>query len=255
MSQLYDLKYGDDMFGVYALPVTEKYINNYEPIIEDLNNLRKYIVYETDIFLSIDESNPKQKGLTKALKDNMFSREAYGYAITIMATHVDVLTHELCHVIDRVSTKNQFSKQKEFQPLLKLYKNEHAEEINRIKASDKPAEEKQAFLKYWKDPYQNGKSETEIFARFCEYYLVEKEKLNITVRPTTKSPLDRLCEKVYIEHKSQITEYFDTLFQQVHEKHNEIVEQAHENHNNEIVDIDFEESMYLVDSEYNSLQL
>ena len=36
-----------------------------------------------------------------------------------------MLAHELCHVIDRVGTKNQFSNQKEFKPLLVMYKQAH----------------------------------------------------------------------------------------------------------------------------------
>ena len=53
-----------------------------------------------------------------------------------------------------------------------------------------------------KDTYRNGNAKSEIFARFCEYYLLDKEKLNITLQEV--EPFDELCIIVYMEHKELI---------------------------------------------------
>lgn len=110
--------------------------------------MSKYIVYDTNIYVMVDFENPKEQGMnkeqginkaqrmnkaqgiTKPVKPNMFSREADGYTIFIRADRVDALAHELCHVIDRVGTKNQFSNQKEFKPLFQQVHEQTSSETN-----------------------------------------------------------------------------------------------------------------------------
>ena len=152
MSTDFTLKKEIEQFGVYVETSQQQLINKkleskYEEIFEDLKKLSKYIVYDTNIYVMVDFENPKEQGMnkeqginkaqrmnkaqgiTKPVKPNMFSREADGYTIFIRADRVDALAHELCHVIDRVGTKNQFSNQKEFKPLLDMYKQAHKKEI------------------------------------------------------------------------------------------------------------------------------
>lgn len=135
MSTDFTLKKEIEQFGVYVETSQQQLINKkleskYEEIFEDLKKLSKYIVYDTNIYVMVDFENPKEQGINKAqrmnkaqgitkpVKPNMFSREADGYTIFIRADRVDVLAHELCHVIDRVGTKNQFSNQKRIQTLI-----------------------------------------------------------------------------------------------------------------------------------------
>ena len=262
MSTDFTLKKEIEQFGVYVETSQQQLINKkleskYEEIFEDLKKLSKYIVYDTNIYVMVDFENPKEQGMnneqgmtkaqrmnkaqgiTKPVKPNMFSREADGYTIFIRADRVDALAHELCHVIDRVGTKNQFSNQKEFKPLLDMYKQAHKKEIKRVKSSNMTDEDKKKIINYWNDTYRNGNAKSEIFARFCEYYLLDKEKLNITLQEV--EPFDELCIIVYMEHKELINSYFDELFQQVHEQTS-----------SETNDNEFDDALYLIDAEYNS---
>ena len=81
--------------------------------------------------------------------------------------------------------------------------------------------------------------QTKYFAYYVEYYLLDKEKLNITLQEV--EPFDELCIIVYMEHKELINSYFDELFQQVHEQTS-----------SETNDNEFDDALYLIDAEYNS---
>ncbi len=145
---------------------------------EELSRLDKYVQDEVDLRIEINEN---QSGLTKRIKPKRFSdEEPYDepyYSVVVDIDHLEVLTHEICHVIDRVSTKQQYSKTKEFKPLLDLYKQANKEEIKEIKKSNRPKDLKKKHIKFWKHTYRNGDAPSEIFARFCDYYLRERESL------------------------------------------------------------------------------
>ena len=113
-----------------------------------------------------------------------------------------------------------------------------------------PADDKKRHIKFWKSPYRNGDAQSEIFARFCEYYLRERESLTFAMTKN-KTTFDKLCEQVYAKNKEQMLEYFDNLFEEIlnTKKDNDIDVIGDE-------DIDEEEFRYSIetlDSEYQQL--
>lgn len=213
----------------------------------ELSRLEKYIQYDVKFEII---KNDKQPGLTKRIKPKWFSDERIRYNVFVDVGHLEAVTHEICHVIDRVATKQQYSKTKEFKPLLDLYKQAHKEKIKTIRASNMPADDKKRHIKFWKSPYRNGDAQSEIFARFCEYYIRERESLTFAMTKN-KTTFDRLCEQVYAKNKEQMLEYFDNLFEEIlnAKKDNDIDELGDE-------DIDEDEFLYsieTIDSEYKQL--
>lgn len=239
----------DDIYELDIKEVEHLINPKLDKTIQDLNTLRKYIDYQTSIKIILEFEDPRISGLTKPQKKHMYAREAEAYNVTIKIEKLEVLTHEICHVIDKVATKNQLSKQPSFEPLLSLYKQRHKEVLKTIKQSDDTYEQKAKSLKYWRNPYRNGKVETEIFARFCEYHLQGKETLNFHSK--TNTPFDIVCFDIYRTNKQQIDEYFDKVLQEISNKNNNAetdvaVEESH---------IEFKESLYFIDALDNEITL
>ena len=196
---------------------TEKYINHllsgkYKKHKETIERLQKYTKHPIDvnIVLEIDSHLGDVKGSTKAQK-HLFSRKMKQYNITIQADDMYVLTHEFCHVIDQIGTKNQLSKSPEFEPINDLYKKELNTFIQHIEQNNEISETHRTnLLKYWNDPYRNGEVPTEIFARLCEQYLTKQEDLLET--PKNKlDQFDEFCIQLYNKYEKQIETYFDTV--------------------------------------------
>lgn len=214
---------------------------------EEALRLEKYIQYGVEVTILKDDEQP---GLAKYRKPRWFSDENPYYEVFIDIDHLEVLTHEISHVIDRVSTKQQYSKTKEFKPLLDLYKQANKEKIKATRESNMPAETKKQHIQFWKSPYVNGSAPSEIFARFCDYYLRERESLTFTVTQN-KTAFDKLCEEVYAKNKEQMLEYFDKLFDEIltTEIDTDIDEVVDEENDED----EFRYSIETIDSEYKQL--
>lgn len=196
---------------------TEKYISHllsgkYKKYEETIEKLQKYTQHpvEVDIVLEIDSPVGDAKGTTKPVK-HLLSRQIKHYNITIQADDMYVLTHEFCHVIDQIGTKNQLSKSPEFEPIMDLYQKERHILVNHIKQNNEMEEtDRKQLLKYWNDPYRNGDVPTEIFARLCEQYLTKKE--DILGTPKNKlDQFDKFCINLYTKYEKQIEAYFDNV--------------------------------------------
>lgn len=219
--QLIHLKYIDDIEikieGKYD-PYTRDHIlhkldNRFKEYESDIKKLSKYITTQLTVAFVLKIENPKgeTKGLTRPEKTPL-TRKLQKYNVYVQADDIDKLTHELCHVIDKSGTKEAFSNQKEFEPLLTIYKDTLKKQILHIKENPTlTKEQKKKEIAYWKDTYRNGTVKTEIFARFCDSYLHNKENLDIKTDPSKKDKFDILCDKIYEHHKELFEQYFDTI--------------------------------------------
>ena len=197
----------------------------------------------------MDKEGTEWAGLAKYVKPKRFKTDEPSvephYEIYISTETLQSLTHEICHVIDKVAAKDQYSNKSQFKPLFNLYKQAQKEKIRDIKQSDMPKNIKTNHIAYWKHPYRNGPSE--IFARFCESYLKEREELVYTnVKGLTT--FDSLCDRLYLENEHQITEYFDNLF-------NDVLETDIDKSVDENLDNEFLYSLETLDTEVNQLKM
>ena len=197
---------------------TYKYIkdtldNRYNTYKQDVEKLQKYINHplRINIVRKIETDVGKISGLTKPEK-NLFTRKIKQYHITVQVDDIDILAHEMCHVIDNCGTKQAHSNQENFEPFVKIYKQEHKKIIHHIKTnSDLPENEKIRLLNYWEHPYRKGDMKTELFARFCHNHLQQEENLSIRQQPANKEDFDILCEVIYNRHMVEFKQYFSEI--------------------------------------------
>lgn len=197
ISTTYEYKKTVGQFSIWLEDEHYQQIDNtleYEKLENDLKLLNKYIKYPTEIYIKLDKEGTEWAGLAKYVKPKRFKTDEPSvephYEIYISTETLQSLTHEICHVIDKVAAKDQYSNKSQFKPLFNLYKRAQKEKIRDIKQSDMPKNIKANHIAYWKHPYRNGPSE--IFARFCESYLKEREELVYTnVKGLTT--FDSLC--------------------------------------------------------------
>ena len=218
-----------------------KYYKQFEKDIEILN---KYINHNVRLFIDLKQTE-EYGGYAKLIKPKIFSRDEPTYDVSITTETMDCIIHEFGHVIDRVSSKEQYSKQKDFKPMLDTHKTAIKEKIKSIKESDMPAETKRKHIAYWNSPYRNGNAPSEIFARYCEYYLKERESLTFTMRKYTT--FDRFCHRQYQQNKQQIDEYFDKLFEDI------LTTEIDTNIDEDIDEEEFRYSIETIDSEYKQI--
>ena len=129
--------------------------------------------------------------------------------------------------------------------MLDTHKTAIKEKIKSIKESDMPAETKRKHIAYWNSTYRNGNAPSEIFARYCEYYLKERESLTFTMRKYTT--FDRFCHRQYQQNKQQIDEYFDKLFEDI------LTTEIDTNIDEDIDEEEFRYSIETIDSEYKQI--
>lgn len=218
-----------------------KYYNQFETDIKILN---KYINHNVRLLIDLEQTE-EYGGYAKRIKPKIFSRDEPIYEISITTETMDCLIHEFGHVIDRVASKEQFSKQKDFKPMLDTHKAAIKEKIKSIKESNMPAETKKEHIAYWNSPYRNGGAPSEIFARYCEYYLMDREDLTFTMEEDTS--FDRFCLRQYIQNKQQIDKYFDNLFEEI------LTTEIDANVDEDIDEEEFRYSIETIDSEYKQL--
>ena len=111
-----------------------KYYKQFE---KDIKTLNKYINHNVRLFIDLKQT-AEYGGYAKRVKPKIFSRAEPIYDISITTETMDCLIHEFGHVIDRVSSKEQYSKQKDFQPMLDSYKTAIKAKIKSIKQSNMP---------------------------------------------------------------------------------------------------------------------
>lgn len=146
MNSEYELYAQIGAVDIYLEPEQQSKIKHrlskyYKQFEKDIKILNKYINHNVRLFIDLEQTD-EYGGYAKRIKPKIFSRDEPRYEISITTETMDCLIHEFGHVIDRVSSKEQYRKQKDFKPMLDTHKTAIKEKIKSIKESDMPAETK-----------------------------------------------------------------------------------------------------------------
>ena len=178
----------------YYNTVIDALQKNLAQIKQDCDKINKYIDRDVDLTIDEGESIDKYYGHTEP--------EGNKYFIQAYSDHLDNINRELFHVIDKIGTKNQLSKKKNFKPVIKAYQD--FLKTNMIG----PYEEEFMFVD--SHDYSNGKTQTELFIRLLEHYINKHEGLNVVL--FTQQAFDRVVTQFYHDNQAMIDDYFNDTF-------------------------------------------
>lgn len=113
----------------------------------------------------------------------------------------DVIPHEICHVIDGISTHYQHSLKKDFKPIVQDYQTLWSLEVD--SRNFKTEEGRELFRSYYS-------TQAEIFARLLNWHLFDNSV--IPLRPIRETSGDDFARAYYMENKDVVDAYFNNRF-------------------------------------------